>query len=97
MVIQRCWRKYRIFSLLPKALKYRRNKACAIIQKVMRGFYEFNLVKGMIREKRLKSCFKFFSNMRKDLYADRVIVIQYHARKYLQRKKVRKLSYEESN
>ena len=32
-----------------------------------------------------------------NVYADRVIVIQYHARKYLQRKKVRKLSYEESN
>lgn len=84
-VIQRCWRKYRVFSLLPKALKYRRNKACWTIQKFARGYQAYHKVKNELRETRLRAWFNYFDDMRQKLCDQNVRVIQYHSRKFLQK------------
>lgn len=40
-MIQKAWRRYRIFNLIPKALKFRKAQAVLVVQKYLRGYKVF--------------------------------------------------------
>ena len=42
IIIQRNYKRFRMVSLIPKALKYRKNLAAITIQKYLRGFLTSN-------------------------------------------------------
>ena len=83
--IQRCWKRYRIFTLIPKTLKFRRNKANITIQKHMRGYKNFVKFREILRNKRLNSNFKYFTKMREKLELDTVVKLQYNVRKFIKK------------
>ena len=58
--IQRQWKAWHTWSLLPKAIKKHKNNNATMIQKYLRGYLVFQLKYTEIRRKKLKMNFDFF-------------------------------------
>ena len=48
--LQKAWRKFRLFSLIPKALKFRKKLAIVTIQKYLRGYKEYSIYNRIIQK-----------------------------------------------
>lgn len=68
--LQRAWRRHRIFSLIPKALVYRKNLSILMIQKYMRGYKVYSKINSTIRQKHMKESFEYFTNLRSQVMDD---------------------------
>ena len=68
--IQHLWKRYRLFSMIPKALKARKNMAASLIQRYVKGYIGWRGINRIIREKRLKANFEYFSVLREKLVED---------------------------
>ncbi|CAI2364367.1 unnamed protein product [Moneuplotes crassus] len=59
--IQQCWRSYRIFTLVPKTLKFRKQKSLLLIQKFLRGYRDYKRINEVLSAQRMHQNFAYFS------------------------------------
>ncbi|CAI2363775.1 unnamed protein product [Moneuplotes crassus] len=88
--LQKCWRYYRIFTLVPKTLRFRKRRALIRIQKFLRGYRDYKKIKEQLSERRMENNFEYFSKMREKIEEDSAIFIQYRSKKFLNDMKKRK-------
>eukprot|EP00347_Sterkiella_histriomuscorum_P001550 403371606 len=74
--IQKFWKKIRIFSLLPRALQYRKDFAAIRIQKYINGFKSRKKVSEELKLQRLLKNFDYFEQMREKIRIEAAIQVQ---------------------
>lgn len=62
--IQKNYKTWHRWSLIPKALKFRKNQMATIIQKYMRGYRVYHQMYTELRQTKLQENFNFFKEMR---------------------------------
>lgn len=65
--IQKAFKRYRMFNLIPKALKFRKNIMVLRIQKFLRGYKVYSKINKIIRDKHMKETFEYFESLRKEV------------------------------
>ena len=83
--LQRYYRSYRGFSMLPKALLFRKNEKATMIQKYMKGYGIFHKMFLHLRKEKLRDTATFFDSMRADLMKKAAMCIQKEWRRYMVR------------
>lgn len=87
-MIQKVWRRYRIFKMLPKALKFRKDRAASHIQKYVKGYLTHTKLQSVINQRKMKSNFEYFEMMRLRLLSDIQKKLAYRWRVKVQMRKV---------
>ena len=77
--LQQAWKRYRMLSLFPKAIKQIKNIRLGIIQKYIRGYLAYNKVQKELVKMKLKQL-EFFDKIKQKLYEDSQIKIRYYWR-----------------
>ena len=76
--IQHLWKKYRIFSMIPKALKARKNMAATLVQRYVRGYIDFTNIRTIINQKKLKENLEYFGKIKFTLESNAQVKIRYY-------------------
>lgn len=101
--LQNAWKKYRMLSMVPKAIKQSRNRKLTLIQKYLRGHFAFNKVSRELGNnlfafqsliiwivKMKLSQLDMFDKLKQKLYEDSQIKIRYCWNLYKRRVKMQK-------
>ena len=97
--IQRAYKRYRVISIVPKALKYLRNQQTLMVQTYMRGFkgkqicltsLDFSRIRKIIRTKQMHEAFEYFSKLREGVLEEVSSTIAFAFRRYSFNKRVLK-------
>ncbi|CAI2358840.1 unnamed protein product [Moneuplotes crassus] len=84
--LQKAFKRYRLFTLIPKALKCHKNNKIMMIQRIMRGYKVYSKINKIIREKHMKEAFEYFDALRRVVIQDASAVIIRSFREYKKRK-----------
>lgn len=74
--IHRAWKRFRMITMIPKVMKERRKRALIIIQKFMKGYYQFYKYKDEIRQFKLQNNFEYFNSIRLKLQTESQLIIR---------------------
>ena len=86
-VIQRCYHAYRMRTLIPKALLYRKFNGAQTIQKYLRGYSVARRTKIMHAKFRLQKHFAYFEQMRFQLMVKAHLLIKRQWDLFIKRKR----------
>ena len=91
VMIQRCYRRFRMVSLIPRALRFRKNMAAITIQKYLKGFLTFHSWRLEVDKQKIKDTISYFDILRTKLLAKTQIVIKKNWLLHLEKKRMREI------
>ena len=84
--LQRFWKRYHMWQMIPRALKERKERAAIEIQKYLRSYISNKYFIKIFAEYKLKNCHDYFSKIKLDFILSAQILISYSWKRYLKRK-----------
>lgn len=75
-MIQRNYKCWRTFNLIPKALKFRKNMAAQMVQKFVKGYIVFHTMYGKLRKSKIEANYEWFKEKREVIKQESAILIQ---------------------
>jgi hypothetical protein len=87
--LQRAFKRYRMFNLIPKALKFRKTSMILMIQRYLRGYKDFSKINKIIRAKHMKETFEYFTKLRREVVQEASSKLAFSFRKFIFRRNVR--------
>ena len=84
--IQRSYRGYRRWRIIPKMLRQRKERNCIIVQKHLQGYLARKRFVRDIHELKIQTNMAFFTDLREKLYKNSCDIISLHWLRYMVRK-----------
>ena len=90
-MIQRCYRRFRMVSLIPRALRFRKHTAAITIQKYLKGFLTFHSWRLQVNKQKIKDTISYFDILRTELLGKAQIVIRKYWLLHLEKKRMKEI------
>ncbi|CDW74267.1 UNKNOWN [Stylonychia lemnae] len=97
LCIQKMWKRYRLFTIIPNAMSINKVKSSSKVQKYLRGYLARRYVAELKQREKLKKNFQYFDNVRMNLETQLAIKILRRWRIYKLSKLSKNLALQKKN